>query len=88
MHELVGAMWIAESGTLREPLEHCHLFGEIVHAQKALEYTYLKAMSYQFCCMVQALGKSSNQLPPHFKSLGIVASEAFFTFIGPILYLI
>ena len=45
-------------------------------------------MSYQFCYMVQALGKSQNQLPLNFKSLWTVASEAFFTFIGPILYLI
>ena len=81
-------IWIAESGRLREPLEYCHRFGEIVHFQTALKFAYLKAMSYQFCCMVQALGKSSNQLPPNFKSLWTVAAEAFFTFIGPILYLI
>ena len=35
--------------------------------------------------LVQALGKSPNQLSPNFKSLWTVASEAFFTFIGPIL---
>ena len=69
------------------PLEYCHQFGEIVHFQTALKFAYLKAMSYQFCCMVQALGKSPNQLPPNFKSLSTVASEAFFTFIGPIIIL-
>ena len=63
------------------------LFGEIVHSQTALKYTYLKTMLYQFCCMVQALGKSPNQSPPNFKSLRTDASEAFCTFIGPILYL-
>ena len=35
----------------------------------ALKFAYLKAMSYQFCCMVQALEKPPNQLPPNFKSL-------------------
>ena len=75
-------MWIAESGRLREPLEYCLQFGEIVQA-----YAYLKAMSYQFCCMVQALAKSPNQSPPNFKSLWTDASAAFFTFIGPIPYL-
>ena len=78
-------MWIAESARLRASLAYCHLFGEIVHAQIALKYAFLKAMSHQFCCMVQALGKSPNQSPPSFKSLG--TSEAFFTFIGPLLYL-
>ena len=58
----------------------------IVHSQTALKYAYLKAMSYQFWCMVQALGKSPTQSPPNFKSLWTVASQAFFTFIGPILY--
>ena len=62
-------MWIAESGMLREPFEYCHQFGEIVHFQTALKFAYLKAMSYQFCCMVQALGKSPNQLPPNFKGV-------------------
>ena len=38
-------------------------------SQRALKFAYLKAMSYQFCCMVEALGKSPNQLPPNFKSL-------------------
>ena len=52
-----------------EPLEYCHQFGEIGHFQTALKFAYLKAMSYKFCCMVQALGKSPNQLPPNFKSL-------------------
>ena len=80
-------MWIAESERLMEPLEYCHLFGEIVHCQTALKYAYLKAMSYQFCCMVQALGKSPNQSPSNFKSLWTDDSTAFFTFIGPILYL-
>ena len=78
-------MWISESGRLRKPLEYCQLFGEIVHAQTG--YAYLKAMSHQFYHMVQALGKSPNQLSPNFKSLWTVASEAFFTFIGPLLYL-
>ena len=55
-------MWIAEPGRLREPLEYCHQFGEIVHFQTALKFAYLKAMSYQICCMVQALGKPPNQL--------------------------
>ena len=59
----------AESGRLRERLEYCHQFGEIIHFQTALKFAYLKAMSYQFCCMVQALGKSPNELPPNFKSL-------------------
>ena len=31
------------------------IFREIVHFQIALKFAYLKAMSYQFCCMVQAL---------------------------------
>ena len=57
-------MWIAESGRLREPLEYCQLFGETT-----LKFAYLKAMSYLFCCMVQALGMSPNQLPPNFTSL-------------------
>ena len=43
-------------------------FEEIVHFQTALKFAYLKAMSYQFCCMVQALEKSPNQLPPNLKS--------------------
>ena len=81
-------MWIADSGRLREPLKYCHLFEKRVHSQTALKYAYLKAMSYPFCCMVEALGKSPNQSPPNFKSLWIVASKAFFTFIGAILYLI
>ena len=81
-------MWIVESGRLRKPLEYCHEFGEIVHFQPALKFAYLNAMSYQFCCRVQALGNSPNQLPSNFKSLWTVALEAFFTFIGPILYLI
>ena len=34
----------------------------------ALKYAYLKTMSYQFCCMVQALGKSPKQSPPNYKS--------------------
>ena len=34
----------------------------------ALKFAYLKAMSYQFCCMFQALGKSPNQ-SPNFNSL-------------------
>ena len=59
-------MWIAESAGLREPLQYCHLFGEIVHSQIALAYAYLKAMPYQCCCMVQAVGKSPNQSPPNF----------------------
>ena len=62
-------LWIAESGRLREPLEYCHQLGEIVNFQTALKFAFLKAMSYQFCCMVQALGKSLNQLPSNFKSL-------------------
>ena len=81
-------MWIAESGRLRGPLEYCHLFGEIVHSQTAFKFAYLKAMTYQFCCLVQALGKSPNHIPPNFKSLWTVASEAFFIFILRILYLI
>ena len=40
-----------------------------VHSQTALKYAYLKAMTYQFCCTVQALGKSPNQSAPNFKSL-------------------
>ena len=44
-------------------------------------------MSYQFCCMVQALWKSANQSQPNFKSLCSDASDLFFTFNGPILYL-
>ena len=58
-----------ESGRLRELLEYCHLFEEIVHSSTALKYTYLKAMSFQFCCIVQALGKSPNSSPPKFKYL-------------------
>ena len=54
---------------VRAPLEYCHQFGEIVHFQIDLKFAYLKAMSYQFGCMVQELGKSPNQLPPNFKSL-------------------
>ena len=46
---------VAESGRLREPLEYCHQFGEIVHSQTALKFAYLKAMSYHFCCMVQVM---------------------------------
>ena len=65
-------------------MEYYHLFGEIVHSETALKLAHLKAMSYQFCCIVQVLGKSPNQLPPNFKSWWTVASEAFFTFIGPI----
>ena len=42
-------------------------------------------MSYQFCCMVEALGKSANQSQANFKALWIDASEAFFTLISPIL---
>ena len=51
-----------------------------IHFQTALKFAYLKAMSYQFCCMAHALGKS----PPNF--LLTDALEAFFTFIGPVLY--
>ena len=58
------------------------LFGEIVHSQTSLKNAYLKVMSYEFCCMVQALGKSSNQSPPNFRSLWTDASEVFSTFIG------
>ena len=50
-------------------LEYCHLFGEIVPCQTALKHAYLKAMSYQLCCMVQALGKSPNQSPTNFMFL-------------------
>ena len=78
-------MWIAESGRLREPLKYFHQFGEIVHFQTALKFAYLKAMSYQFCCMIQELGKSANQSPPKFKSL--LNDASFFTFMAPILLL-
>ena len=46
----------------------------IVHAQTALNNAYLKAMSYQFCCMSQSLGKSPNQLS-HFETTGPVKSS-------------
>ena len=76
---MVAATLIAVSGRLKEPLEYCHQFGETVHFQTALKFAYVKAMSYQFCCLVQALGKSTNQSPPNFKSLWTVASDAFIT---------
>ena len=80
-------LWIAESERLKESLEYCHLFGEIVHSQRALKYAYLMAMSYQFCSMVQALGKLSNQSLPNFKSLWTDSFRSIFQ-IGPMLYLI
>ena len=39
------------------------------------------------CYMVQALGMSPNQSPPNFKTFCTNAPEAFFTFIGQLLYL-
>ena len=55
-------MWIAESGRLREPLEYSRLFGEIVHSQTVLKYAYLKARSYQYCCVVHL---ESHQINHH-----------------------
>ena len=34
----------------------------VVLSQTSLKYEYLKAISYQFYCMVQTLGKSPNQV--------------------------